>query len=69
MIAQNFIGLFAPARTPPAIIAQVAQATRAVMDDEAFLRSLTASGFEPSLRPRRTRPGASSPTRSRAGAR
>ena len=47
MIAQNFIGLFAPARTPPAIIEQVAQTTRAVMDDEAFLRSLTASGFEP----------------------
>jgi tripartite-type tricarboxylate transporter receptor subunit TctC len=49
MVAQNFIGLFAPARTSPAIIAQVAQATRAVMDDEAFLRSLTASGFEPEL--------------------
>jgi tripartite-type tricarboxylate transporter receptor subunit TctC len=47
MIAQNFIGLFAPARTPPAIIEQVAQATLAVMDDEPFLRSLTASGFEP----------------------
>jgi tripartite-type tricarboxylate transporter receptor subunit TctC len=27
----------------------VAQATRGVMDDEAFLRSLTASGFEPEL--------------------
>src|SRR4029077_8407185 len=40
MIAQNFIGLFAPARTPPAIIEQVAQATRGVMDDEAFLPSL-----------------------------
>jgi tripartite-type tricarboxylate transporter receptor subunit TctC len=47
MIAQNFIGLFAPARTPPAIIEQVAQATLAVIDDEPFLRSLTASGFEP----------------------
>ena len=49
MIAQNFIGLFAPARTSPAIIEQVAQATRVVMDDEAFLRSLTASGLEPEL--------------------
>ena len=49
MIAQNFIGLFAPARTSPTIIEQVAQATRGVMDDEAFLRSLTASGFEPEL--------------------
>ena len=49
MIAQNFIGLFAPARTSPAIIEQVAQATRVVMDDEALLRSLTASGLEPEL--------------------
>jgi len=49
MIAQNFIGLFAPARTSRAIIEQVAQATRVVMDDEALLRSLTASGLEPEL--------------------
>jgi tripartite-type tricarboxylate transporter receptor subunit TctC len=27
----------------------VAQTTRAVMEDEAFLRSLTASGFEPEV--------------------
>jgi tripartite-type tricarboxylate transporter receptor subunit TctC len=47
MISQNFIGLFAPARTPRAIIDQVAQATRAVMSDDLFLRSLVASGFEP----------------------
>jgi tripartite-type tricarboxylate transporter receptor subunit TctC len=47
MIAQNFIGVFAPARTPPAIVEQVAKATHAVMADELFLRSLTASGFEP----------------------
>jgi tripartite-type tricarboxylate transporter receptor subunit TctC len=47
MIAQNFIGLFAPARTPPAVIDQVAQATLAIMGDEPFLRSLVASGFEP----------------------
>jgi tripartite-type tricarboxylate transporter receptor subunit TctC len=47
MISQNFIGLFAPARTPRAIIDQVAQATRAVMGDDLFLRSLVASGFEP----------------------
>ncbi len=47
MIAQNFIGLFAPTGTPPAIIEQIAQATLAVMGDEPFLRSLTASGFEP----------------------
>jgi tripartite-type tricarboxylate transporter receptor subunit TctC len=47
MIAQNFIGLFAPTGTPPAIIEHVAQATLAVMGDEPFLRGLTASGFEP----------------------
>jgi tripartite-type tricarboxylate transporter receptor subunit TctC len=46
MIAQNFIGLFAPARTPHAVIEQVAQATRAVMGDEQFRRSQAASGFE-----------------------
>ena len=49
MISQNFIGLFAPAGTPPAIIAQVAQATRTIMGDEPFRRSLAASGFEPDL--------------------
>jgi tripartite-type tricarboxylate transporter receptor subunit TctC len=47
MISQNFIGLFAPARTPRAIIEQVAQATNAVMADEAVRRSLLGSGFEP----------------------
>jgi tripartite-type tricarboxylate transporter receptor subunit TctC len=47
MISQNFIGLFAPARTPPAIIALIAQAAQGVMADEAFRRSLVASGFEP----------------------
>ena len=49
MISQNFIGLFAPARTPHAVTAQVAQATHAVMGDEQFQRSLSASGFEPDL--------------------
>ena len=47
MIAQNFIGLFAPALTPPAIVEQVAQATLAVMGEEPVHRSLLASGFEP----------------------
>ncbi len=47
LIAQNFVGLFAPARTPPEIIEQIAQATLTVMADEPFQRSLTASGFEP----------------------
>jgi tripartite-type tricarboxylate transporter receptor subunit TctC len=47
MISQNFIGLFVPARTPPDIIEQLARATHAVMADEAYQRSLVASGFEP----------------------
>jgi tripartite-type tricarboxylate transporter receptor subunit TctC len=47
MISQNFIGLFAPARTHRPIIDQVAQATHAVMADDAVKRSLLASGFEP----------------------
>jgi len=49
MVSQNFIGLFAPARTPPAIVEQVAQATRAVMGDGEFQRSMAASGFERDL--------------------
>src|SRR5712675_723435 len=36
MIAQNFIGLFAPAKTSPAIIDQLAQATRNAMADQQF---------------------------------
>jgi tripartite-type tricarboxylate transporter receptor subunit TctC len=47
MISQNFIGLFAPARTPRAIIDQVAQATHAAMADDAVRRGLLASGLEP----------------------
>jgi len=47
MISQNFIGLFAPAGTAPAIIAQVVQAAHAAMADEAFRHVLTESGFEP----------------------
>jgi tripartite-type tricarboxylate transporter receptor subunit TctC len=47
MIAQNFTGLFAPARTPEAIIEQIARATHTAMADNAFRGMLTASGFEP----------------------
>ena len=49
MIAQNFIGLFAPARTPKEIIEQIAQATRAAMADPTLQRTYIASGFEPML--------------------
>lgn len=47
MIAQNFTGLFAPARTPAPIVEQIAQATHIAMTDKGFLSLLTASGFEP----------------------
>jgi tripartite-type tricarboxylate transporter receptor subunit TctC len=47
MIAHNFVGLFAPAGTPRAIIAQIAQATRTAMADPAFRELLIQSGFEP----------------------
>lgn len=47
MVSQNFIGLFAPARTPGAIVEQIAQATRAAMADQEFQQAFIASGFEP----------------------
>jgi tripartite-type tricarboxylate transporter receptor subunit TctC len=47
MIAQNFFALFAPAATPKAVIAQVAEATRAAMAEDEFRKKLIASGFEP----------------------
>jgi tripartite-type tricarboxylate transporter receptor subunit TctC len=47
MVAQVFNGLFAPAGTSKAIVAQVADATRAAMADDEFRQRLIASGFEP----------------------
>jgi tripartite-type tricarboxylate transporter receptor subunit TctC len=47
MVSQNFIGLFAPARTPRAIVEQIAQATRSAMADREFQQAFVASGFEP----------------------
>src|SRR5256714_3368345 len=49
MIAQNFIGLFAPAKTSPAIIDQLAQATRNAMADQQFQQAFVAAGFGPFL--------------------
>jgi tripartite-type tricarboxylate transporter receptor subunit TctC len=49
MIAQNFIGLFAPAKTSPAIIDQLAQATRNAMADQQFQQAFIAAGFDPFL--------------------
>jgi tripartite-type tricarboxylate transporter receptor subunit TctC len=47
MIAQNFIGLFAPSRTPADVVEQIALATRTAMADPQFLDAFIASGFEP----------------------
>jgi tripartite-type tricarboxylate transporter receptor subunit TctC len=49
MVAQNFIGLFAPAKTPREIIDQIAQATRTAMADPQFQQAFIASGFDPYL--------------------
>lgn len=47
MVSQNFIGLFAPAHTPRAIVERIAQATRTAMADRDFQQAFIASGFEP----------------------
>jgi tripartite-type tricarboxylate transporter receptor subunit TctC len=47
MVAQNFIGLFAPAKTPKEIIDQLAQVTRAAMADPQFRQAFVSSGFDP----------------------
>lgn len=47
MVSQNFIGLFAPAQTPEAIVAQIARATRTAVSD--LRESYIAAGFEPTL--------------------
>jgi tripartite-type tricarboxylate transporter receptor subunit TctC len=47
MVAQNFIGLFAPAKTPKPIIAQLAQATSDAMADAQFKQAFIAAGFDP----------------------
>ncbi len=49
VVAQQLIGLIAPAGTPPAIIAQVAQAVRAALTDKAFQQTLREAGVEPDL--------------------
>ncbi|MEA2904707.1 MAG: hypothetical protein QOI12_2094 [Alphaproteobacteria bacterium] len=49
MISQNFVGLFAPAKTPKEIIGQIAEATRRAMTDRELQQLFVASGFEPVL--------------------
>jgi tripartite-type tricarboxylate transporter receptor subunit TctC len=47
MIAQSFIGLFAPVGTNKAIIEQISDATRIALADREVREKLIASGFEP----------------------
>src|SRR5215831_12351072 len=47
MVAQNFIGLFAPAKTPKEIIDQLAQVTRGAMADVQFRQAFVSAGFDP----------------------
>jgi tripartite-type tricarboxylate transporter receptor subunit TctC len=47
MVAQNVMGLYLPAHTPPAIIEQLALATRKAAADAEYLKQLSASGAEP----------------------
>ena len=49
MIAPNFIGIFAPARTPSSIIDQIANATRKALAERAYQQFLVESGFEPDV--------------------
>jgi tripartite-type tricarboxylate transporter receptor subunit TctC len=49
MVSHNFIGLFAPAGTPRAIIDRVAAASRTAMADPDLQRILVTSGLEPEL--------------------
>ena len=49
MVAGNLNGLFAPAGVPKAIIDQIADATRKIVAEPEFQRTLIASGFDPVL--------------------
>jgi tripartite-type tricarboxylate transporter receptor subunit TctC len=47
MVSINLIGLFAPARTPRDIVAQIAKATRVALSDPDLQQKYRASGFDP----------------------
>ncbi len=47
LIAQLFVGIFAPARTPKAAIDTLATATREALDDRDFRQRLDTAGFTP----------------------
>ena len=47
LIAQLFVGLFAPAGTPKPVIDRLAKVTQAVVADKGFRDKLQVAGFEP----------------------
>jgi tripartite-type tricarboxylate transporter receptor subunit TctC len=49
MIAQNFLGLFAPVGTPRTIVEQISAASRTALADPEFQRALVTAGTEPVL--------------------
>jgi tripartite-type tricarboxylate transporter receptor subunit TctC len=49
MVSQQLIGLFAPAGTADAIIAQIAQANHALLAQSDYQKMLMETGFEPDL--------------------
>jgi tripartite-type tricarboxylate transporter receptor subunit TctC len=46
MIGQLALGIFAPAKTPPAIVERIAEATRTALGDAEYQKALITSGFE-----------------------
>jgi tripartite-type tricarboxylate transporter receptor subunit TctC len=47
LIAQLFVGVFAPAKTPEPIVTRLAQITSGALADNEFQGKLEAAGFEP----------------------
>ena len=47
LIAQQVLGLFVPAGTPPAIVAQIGEANRTALADKAYRQSLVDVAVEP----------------------
>jgi tripartite-type tricarboxylate transporter receptor subunit TctC len=47
LVARLFVGLFAPAKTPNAIIARIGAVTQTAMLDPDLRKKFIAAGFEP----------------------